>query len=119
LGVPTKSSSQGLAPNGRARLSVVVGVLAAAVLPVTIAVAETSELLELPDAALAIPVAAVLGLAALVLGGRARVRVERTLGRVGGVQTAHVGRGLGLLALALAAAALIALGANEYLQRYD
>jgi len=98
---------------------VLVGLVAAAVLPVAIAVAETSELLELPDAALAIPVAAVLGIAALVLGGRARIRVERTLGRVGGVRTARLGRGLGLLALALSAAALIAIGANEYLQRYD
>ena len=96
----------------------VLGLVAAAALPVTIAVAETSDVLELPDAVFAIPVAAVLGFAALVVGGRARIRVERTLGRVGGGGIARVGRGLGLLALGLAAAALIAVGSNEFLQRF-
>ena len=95
-----------------------IGLLAAAALPAAVAVAETSDLLELPDAAAAIPVAAVLGFAALVLGGRARIHVERTLGRVGGARTARVGRGLGLLALGLALAGLIALGFNEFLQRF-
>ena len=95
-----------------------VGVLAAAALPAAVAVAETSDLLELPEAAVAIPVAAVLGFAALVLGGRARIRVERTLGRVGGERTARVGRALGLLALALALAGVIAVAFNEFLQRF-
>ena len=95
-----------------------VGLVAAAALPATIAVAETSDVLDLPDAAGAIPVAALLGVAALILARRARAQVQRTLGRVGGERTAWFGRALALLALGLALAGTIAVGFNEFLHRF-
>ena len=118
MAVPTRSSNGRPAANARARISVVLGLVAAAALPATIALAETSDLLELPEAAVAIPVAAVLGVCAVVLARRARIQVQRTLGRVGGERTARLGRALGLLALGLAVAGAIAVGFNEYLQRF-
>jgi len=89
---------------------VLVGVPAAAALPAAIGVAERTDLIRLIEAAAAIPVAAVLGIAAIVLARRARGRIERTLGRVGGGWVARVGGVLGILALCLAASGGIALG---------
>ena len=81
-----------------------------ATLPVAVAVTRRSAELELLDAAYAIPVGAVLGAAAVALGRRGRLRIERTLGRVGGRRTARVGRVLGVLGFCLAAAGAIAVG---------
>ena len=71
---------------------------------------------ELIDAWVAIPVAVVLGLVALVLArrGRQACGADR-LAR--GDRWARLGRALGVLALALAAAAGIALAFYWYLDR--
>ena len=111
----TRSSKP--APNGRARASLLLGLLAAAALPAAVAVAETSELLRLIEASVAIPVALFLGVAAVVLARRARRRVERTLGRVGGSRLAGVGRALGMLGIALALAGSIAVAFDLVLRR--
>ncbi len=71
---------------------------------------------ELIDAWVAIPVAVALGLVALVLARRGRRRAVRTVSR-GGDRWARLGRALGVLALALAAAAGIALAFYWYLDR--
>ena len=115
----TRSSNGRRASNGRARASLLLGLLAAAALPVAIAVAETTDLIELLEAAGAIPVAAIGGIAAIALGRRARVRFERTLGRVGGAGAARLGRLLGSLALALAAAGTIAVAFYYFLADYS
>lgn len=105
------------APNGRARAAVVVGLLAAAVLPAAIVAAEVWGVISLIDAAAAIPIALVLGIVAVVLARKARQRATRTIGRVGGTRLALVGRLLGLLGIALACAGAIAVGFDELLTR--
>jgi hypothetical protein len=96
---------------------VLLGLLAVAALPVAVEVAREASSLELVDAAYAIPVAAVLGIASIVLARSARRRVQRTIGRVGGERLAAVGRVLGLLGLCLAVAGAVAIGVYEVLSR--
>ena len=103
--------------NGRAFASVVLGLLAAATLPVAVALAELANEIELLDAAFAIPVTVALAAVALVLARRARQRVERTLGRVRGRRTAALGKWLGLLGLGLGVAGAIAVATYAALER--
>ena len=93
-----------------------ISLLAVAAIPVAVAVTETRSDLRLVHAGFAVPVAAVFAIVAIRLAGRARRRLERTLGRAGGERTARVGRVLGWLALYLALIASISLGvyAIEY-----
>jgi len=81
-----------------------------AAVPAGVAVSRYSERVSLLEAAGAVPVAAVLGLAAVLLARGARRRIERTLGRAGGGAAARLGRALGLLGLYVAATAGLALG---------
>ena len=87
-----------------------------AALPAAVVVSEQVGAISLVQAGAAIPVAAVLAVAAIVLARRARRRAERTLGRVGGERTARVGRILGWLGLYLAATATIALASYAVLE---
>ena len=64
---------------------------------------------ELIQAGFAIPVAVVLGVAALVLARRAVERDRATLGRAGGIGAARVGRILGILGVSLGASATVSL----------
>ena len=114
--VPTRSSKR--ARNGRAAASLIVGLLAVAVLPAAIAVAEREERFELIEAGYAVPAALLLGLAAVWLARRARMRVERTLGRVGGLRLARVGRILGVLGIMLGLSGAISLGVYLVLTRF-
>ena len=93
------------------------GVLAAAAIPVAIAIAELLGYYDLLEAAAAIPVALVLGALALVLARRARHRLQRTVGRVGGGGAARVGRALGVLGICLAISASISVGFYVFLTR--
>jgi hypothetical protein len=93
--------------------------LAVVALPVAIALAQASTRVKLVQAAAGAPVAALLGVAALVLARRARRRSERTLGRAGGEGAARAGRILGVLGLCLAAAAAIAIGFYGLLVHYQ
>jgi hypothetical protein len=97
---------------------VVAGLAAIAVLPAAVGVAELLEWVELLDAAAAIPVAAALSVAALWLARAARRRIERTIGRIGGLGPARAGRALGVLGLCLAAAGAIAVASYYALSRW-
>ena len=93
--------------------------LAASVLPVALALSQWRELFALLHAWPAIPLAALLGLLAVLLARAARRRAEWTLGRVGGLGVARVGRWLGALAIYLAGTASIALLVYWFLNRYS
>jgi hypothetical protein len=116
LVAPT-SSSNGQRPRNRAAgWSVGVSLLALAVIPAAAAVTERRSDLRLIHAGFAVPVAAVLAIAAIRLARRARRRLERTLGRAGGRRSARIGQILGWLAFYGALIASISLGvyAVEY-----
>jgi hypothetical protein len=86
------------------------GLLALAALPVGVYLSQRLEGVRLLDAGYAAPVAAVLGIVALALGGHARRRVQVTLGRVGEDGLARAGRFMGGFALYAAVTAGLALG---------
>ena len=105
-------SSNGAPPRpGSAWLSVVVGLLAVATMPVAIAATRWSREYELLNAGWAIPLGAALGLLAIALARRARSRLAPTLGHPRGTRTARVGRWLGWLGflMALTAAGSVAV----------
>ena len=70
--------------NAKAVWSVVLGVLSTATMPVAIVGTRYSGSYDLLHAGFAIPIAVVLGAAAIVVARRARARDEMTLGRAGG-----------------------------------
>jgi hypothetical protein len=112
------SSNNGSRPRGNlaAGASLLLALLALAAIPAAAAVTESRDDLRLVHAGFAVPVAALLALAAILLARRARRRHERTLGRSGGRRRARAGRILGWLALYLALIGAISLAvyAVEY-----
>ena len=90
-------------------VSLLVGLLAAAAIPVGILITNYRNDLRLIHAGYAVPVAAVLGFVAIRLARRARRRLERTVGRAGGTVPARLGRILGWIGLYLALIGAIAL----------
>ena len=113
MAVPTRSS------NPAAAAALFAGLLAVAALPAAIALAEVSSRVKLTQAAAGAPVAAILGLVALLLARRAHSRSERTLGRAGGEGATRAGRVLGVLGLCLAASGAIAIGFYWLLVHYQ
>src|SRR4029450_2115797 len=102
MGAPT-SSSTGTKPRNRAALlSLVLGLLATAAIPVAILVTEQRDDLRLLHAGVAVPAAVVLGVVGVRLARRARRRLERTIGRAGGAVTARLGRLFSWLGVCLA-----------------
>ena len=93
------------------------GLAAVVALPATIAFAQVSPRLTLLQAGFAVPVAAVLGLVALLVARAARRRSEWSIAAAGGGWGARAGRLLGVLALCLAASGAIAVGFYELLVR--
>ena len=92
-----------------------VGLASALTLPAAIYATRFSGSYDLLHAGFAIPVAAGLGLAALALGRRARLRRAVSLD-AGQARAATAGRVLGLVGLLLAASALVALGVYGLLE---
>ena len=95
--------------NAPASWSAVVGLLGAAAVPAAVVVADRRADVELLWAAAAVPVALVLGLAAIALARRGRRRAELTLVRRSGAAAWRIGRTLGILALLLAGSGVTAL----------
>jgi hypothetical protein len=111
------SSNGGPPRPASARASVLVGLLAVATMPAAILATRWSRVYELLHAAAAIPVAALLGLLAVLLARRARSRLAPTLGHPKGTRTARLGRLLGLLGFLLALTAAGSLAVYEVLRR--
>jgi hypothetical protein len=97
------------ARNSRASLSLVVGVLAIAVVPLALAASRYFDELTLVQSCASAVLAAVLGVFAIALARRGRETVQRTLGRSGGEGAARVGRWLGVIALWMATTTGLAL----------
>jgi hypothetical protein len=95
--------------NGRAFLAVAAGLLSAATMPVAIVATRYSESYELLHAGFAIPLAVALGALAVWSSRKALRHDDARLGRAGGRRTARLGWMLGVLGIALAATALVAL----------
>jgi len=88
--------------------SVLLGVLATVAIPAAVAYADRSPRVELIWAGAAVPVAALLGLAALGAARAGRRRAQITLRR-SGARTAVLGRFLGLFGLLFAGTGAISL----------
>ena len=95
--------------NARAVAAAVVGLRAAATMPLALLAPRYYPSVELLHAGYAIPLALVLGCAAIVLSRRARQHDDLRLGRAGGRGTARLGWALAVLGIALAATCLVAL----------
>ncbi|MEP7335444.1 MAG: hypothetical protein ABI717_06650 [Actinomycetota bacterium] len=94
--------------NAPALWSVLLGVLATAAIPAAAAYADRSPRVELIWAGAAVPVAALLGLAAMGAARAGRRRAQVTLRR-SGARTAVLGRFLGLFGLLFAGTGAISL----------
>ena len=105
--------------NHRATLAVVLGAIAVAALPAGIYLAQRSQRIGLLDASFAIPVAAIFGVAAVLLSRGARGTIARTLERAGGFRRVRAGRLLGILGICVALSASIAVGFYELLVRLE
>lgn len=95
--------------NAPAIWSVFLGLLAAAAVPAAVAYAYTSERIQLIWAGVAVPIAFVLGVAALAAARAGRRRAELRLLRRSGSAAARLGRLLGLLGVLLAGTGATAL----------
>ena len=100
---------------GRAAWSAVLGLLATLTLPVAVVATRYSASYDLLHAAFAIPVAAALGIAAIVLARRARALDKATVSGTGSGRAGRVGRLLGILGLCMAASATISVAVYEVL----
>ena len=94
--------------NAPALWSVLLGLLATAAIPAAVVYADRSPSVELIWAGAAVPVAALLGLAAMGAARAGRRRAQLTLRR-SGARTAVVGRFLGLFGLLFAGTGTISL----------
>jgi hypothetical protein len=95
--------------------SLLTGLASVATLPLAVYLTRFSGTYDLIHAGFAIPLATGLGVVAVVLSRRARLRASLTLsGSTPGV--ARVGGVLGIIGLCVAAAALVALGVYGLLE---
>ena len=106
-------------PNDRARASILLGVPAVLLIPVGLALAAYSSTIDLIHVAVAVPLAAGLGIAAMALSRSARRHSQISLGRIGGTGLARAGWITGLLGLYLAAIATLAVGFFGLLLLFD
>ena len=105
--------------NSRAAWALALGVLAALTLPLAVGATRYSDSYDLLHAGFAVPVAAALGIAAVILARRATDLDRATLGRSGGRKAARAGRILGIIGLCLAASATISLAVYGVLIAMD
>ena len=104
-----------MSARGRAAWSAVLGLLATLTLPVAVGATRYSASYDLLHAAFAIPVAAALGIGAIVLARRARALDKAAVSGPGTGKAGRVGRLLGILGLCIAASATISVAVYEVL----
>jgi hypothetical protein len=95
--------------NSRAVWAFVLAVLSLALLAGAAAGARLSSKIGLVEAVPAVPVALLLAVISLSMARRARFEHQRTLGRTGGSGLILAARGVGMVALIVAATASLAL----------
>jgi hypothetical protein len=101
----------GTAPvRGAAWMSVLLGLVGLAALPLAIVVTERVDGLSLVEAGFAIPAALAFAFGAVVMGRRVRRRSRQTLSVLPGAGIARLGRVLGYAGLYLALTAALAVG---------
>jgi hypothetical protein len=114
--ISTTSGETRTSGKGRAVLSVLLGALSVATMPVAILSTRYFEQYELLDAAYAIPAGALLGVAAILVARSLRRLDERSVTPTGGGRLARVGRMLGIIGLCLAGTAAISVGVYGLLE---
>ncbi|GIU95032.1 MAG: hypothetical protein KatS3mg012_1489 [Gaiellaceae bacterium] len=92
------------------------GIASVLALPIAIYLTRFSDAYELLHASVAIPVAGLLGVAAISLAARAQRRSPALLRTRAGVRGAMLARVLGVVGVCLAASALVALGVYGLLE---
>jgi hypothetical protein len=105
--------------NHRASLAVLLGLAAVVAVPAAVVASRRTSGITLLDAAWAIPVAVLCGLAALLFVRGARGRIRLTLERSGGTGRIRLGRILGAAGICVALSASIAVGFYELLLRLE
>jgi hypothetical protein len=105
--------------NHRASMAVLLGLVAVTAVPAGIAVARQTAGISLLDAAWAIPLAAVCGVAALLFVRGARGRLRVSLERAGGAGRIRAGLFLAVAGLCFALSGAIAVGFYEVLVRLE
>ena len=95
------------------------GLVAAAVIPVGIELTRRFPGVALIEAAWGIPVAVVAGVAALLFARGARGAIARTLERAGGARRIRLGRILAVTGICLGCAATISVVVYEVLVRLE
>jgi hypothetical protein len=112
-------ASRTVSSNHRASFAVVVGILGVLALPGAVVVARQSTGVDLLNAAWAVPVAAFLGIAALLLARGARGKIRWSLERAGGHGRARAAVVLGVAGICIALSSSIAVGVYELLVRLE
>jgi ABC-type Fe3+ transport system permease subunit len=102
--------------NGGGVGAVLAGLASVATLPLAIFLTRFSDSYELLHAALAIPLAAVLGFVALTLARRSRRKLALSLSSDRRDRAAVAGRLLGIAGICIALAAVVALGVYGLLE---
>jgi hypothetical protein len=102
--------------SGAAAASLVAGICSTATIPVAVYLTRFSDSYDLLHAGFAIPLAAGLGVSALLLSRRAYRLTALSLDRGTRSGIATAGRVLGVVGLCLAASALVALGVYGLLE---
>jgi hypothetical protein len=95
--------------NGRAVGALLLGLLAAATMPLAVLATRYSGSYELLHAGFAIPLAVLLGAVAIGLARGALRLDDMRLGRAGGRGAARLGRALGVLGIALGSTGAVSL----------
>jgi hypothetical protein len=98
---------------------VLLGLIGVVVVPAAVGVARETAGVDLIDAAWAVPVAALCGVAALLFVRGARGRMRWTIERSGGAGRIRIGRILGVAGICVALSAAIAVGFYELLLRLE
>ncbi|MDQ3163115.1 MAG: hypothetical protein M3Q92_09860 [Actinomycetota bacterium] len=115
MAAPTRSSNPGRPGRGSAIGSILLGLLSLATLPVAVALTQRRDD-DLLDAAIAIPVAVVLGALAVWLSRRSRRRLQRAVATSSRGNVGRVGRLLGLGGLLLGVTAGLAIAVSVFLE---